>query len=85
MIYIIVCESTFDRKKNKENSAMFCIMISARGDSEQLTEEDDKCDAVKGKVKVERDKLSDLNMRVGKAIEAYREPLHIVQQCDEKR
>ena len=41
----------------------FCIMISARGDSE-LTEVNDECDAVKVKVKG-RDKLSDLNMCIG--------------------
>ena len=59
-------------------------MISARGDSEQCAEVDNKYDAVRIKVKVEKDILSDLNMRIGEAIEAYREPIHIVQQCDEK-
>ena len=58
-----------------------CIMFVAQDDSEQHTKVDDKRDALK----VEHDKLEDVEIRTDRTVEAYKEHLDTLQQYHNER
>ena len=85
MAYIIVvCMLAFDWGNNHSKNAVIlisCIMVFTADDPEQHTEVDDKYDALK----VEKDKLLNVQIRTDKTLDAYKKHLDTLQQCLNKR